>query len=559
MAASRSRLPMAERLRPARLDDVIGNPRARAELRSWAESWKGPRPPKRRAAILVGPPGVGKTSAALALATELGWSVVEMNASDARNADAIERIAGRAAGLRSFGADGSMAPTSRTLILLDEADCLTGRLGAEARPTRRAIAWPEFLHDRYSTVEALNGAWGLGLPKAPPAFESWADVPRVPIRQRWTALPAAQKDLADWRRSAEPPRDLTDRGGLGAIARLVQETRQPLVLTVNDDRTLFRYSPNFRSYGVRVRFEALSDAELRSQVVRIARRESILVDARAVEAIVARAHGDLRGALNDLDAIAPLPPGPAQVSVLGYRDRAADLAALTSESLSTPRFYRSVEVRDRTDATPEDLEPWIEENLPRCAPDALHLSQAATQLARADLLIGRARRWRVYGLWSSASELLTGGVGSALHERPVPSREPAFPQFLGEMGRSRAMRQTRDGLLVKLAGPAHLSRKKLREGVLSFYEALVDGIGHQGPRAAHARNTARLVVGGFDLTREEAACLAGVDPGSSIVTRFYSPLEPEPRRERKDSAAPTPEPTRRPRGQRSLGEFVEGR
>ena len=557
MSGTTSRLPMAERLRPVRLEDVIGNPRARAELRSWAEGWKGPRPPARRAAVLVGPPGVGKTSAALALARDLGWVVVEMNASDARNADAIEHVAGRAAGLRSFGADGTMDASSRTLILLDEADCLTGRLGSEARPTRAPVDWPAFLHDRYTTVEALNEAWGLGRASAPPAFESWGSVPRVPIRQRWTLLPAAQRDLREWRKATEAPKDLTDRGGLGAIARLVKETRQPLILTVNDDRTLYRYSPNFRTSAARIRFQPLSDAELKGHVVRIARHEGLLVDARAVEAIVARAHGDLRGALNDLDAIAPLPPGPAQVSVLGFRDRTADLAALTAEALSQPRYYRSVEVRDRTDSTPEDLAPWIEENLPRAAPDRPHLLAAYDRMGRADLLLGRARRWRVYGLWSSASELLTGGVGSALHDVPVHPREPAFPEFLGEMGRSKAARQVRESVLAKVAASAHLSKQKLREGGFSFYEELVQGISTPGPTGAHARNVARSLVASLELNEEETAYLAQTEPGSPAVARLLSPPEPEARR-----TPPKPGPSEptvaRARGQRSLGDFPEG-
>ncbi len=551
MAAQRSHLPLTERFRPARLEDLVGNSRARAELRSWGEGWKGRSPPQRRAAILVGPPGVGKTSSALALAGELGWSVVEMNASDARNAESIGRVAGRASMARSFGADGRMSADDRTLILLDEADCLTGRVGPQTRAGPSPAGFREFLHDRYATVASLNAAWGLGSAGMPPAFEAWESIPKFPGRQRWASLPASQADIADWRGSARKV-DLTDRGGLGAIAQIVKETRQPLVLTVNDDRTLLRYSPIFRTNALRVRFLPIADSEVRQLLTRIARHAGLSIDVRAIQAIVARVHGDLRAALNDLDAIWPLPPGPAQISVLGPRDVSTDIAELTGEALGMARFYRNVEIQSRIDATPDELEPWIEENLPRAAIDAEHRAAGFDELAYADLLLARARRHRVYGLWSSASEIMTGGVGLAVRDRPFRPVESAFPQFLGEMGRSKSARTLREAILGKLAPRAHLSREKLREGAIHFYE----GAFQRGISPAESdvgwRNLARAVIRDAELAPEEVAFLAGVEPDSPSVDRLYTAPESN---EGANGSTVLPPPGRSSASQHRLSEF----
>lgn len=121
--------PWTERYRPRALDDVVGNPTAVAEMRKWAASWEH-RIPDKRALILEGEPGVGKTTAAIALANDMGWALVEMNASDARNAKSIRDVAYRGATQQTFLGTGEYLRTTeggRKLLLLDEADNVFGR------------------------------------------------------------------------------------------------------------------------------------------------------------------------------------------------------------------------------------------------------------------------------------------------------------------------------------------------------------------------------------------------------------------------------------------------
>jgi replication factor C large subunit len=117
-----------EKYRPATLDKVVGNRSAVAELRRWAESWKATG--KKKAVILAGAPGIGKTSAALALAHDFGWGVVEMNASDTRNAASVKKVAFLGAVGETFTGEGEYVSSKegkRKLIILDEADNLFGR------------------------------------------------------------------------------------------------------------------------------------------------------------------------------------------------------------------------------------------------------------------------------------------------------------------------------------------------------------------------------------------------------------------------------------------------
>ena len=117
-----------EKYRPKSLSDVVGNPKAVSELRAWAESWdKGI--PKYRAVVLIGTPGIGKTTAAEALANDMGWGILEMNASDQRTEADIRNVALRGAMSNTFTDTGdflSVKEGERKLVVLDEADNLSG-------------------------------------------------------------------------------------------------------------------------------------------------------------------------------------------------------------------------------------------------------------------------------------------------------------------------------------------------------------------------------------------------------------------------------------------------
>ncbi|RLI38215.1 replication factor C large subunit [Candidatus Bathyarchaeota archaeon] len=105
--------------RPRTLAEVVGNEEAKAKLLSWAKAWKEGCVPEKKAAFLYGPPGTGKTVAVQALANDLGFELIETNASDFRTAEQIERLVGPAASA------GSLFGKPR-MILFDELDGITG-------------------------------------------------------------------------------------------------------------------------------------------------------------------------------------------------------------------------------------------------------------------------------------------------------------------------------------------------------------------------------------------------------------------------------------------------
>jgi replication factor C large subunit len=106
--------------RPRKLDEVVEQGHATKGMAKWAEEWKKGKP-KKPALLLYGPPGTGKSAAASALANELEWDLIELNASDKRTLKEIERIAGSAATTGTLTGSGG-----KRLIVLDEADNVHG-------------------------------------------------------------------------------------------------------------------------------------------------------------------------------------------------------------------------------------------------------------------------------------------------------------------------------------------------------------------------------------------------------------------------------------------------
>jgi replication factor C large subunit len=114
-----SELPWVEKYRPRSLKDVIGVDARKAEMLDFLKNF-----PKKRGAVLIGPPGVGKTTLAHAVAHDENYDIIEMNASDARSADDIKKRISET--MRSRSITDFLGMTKKKIILIDEVDGISG-------------------------------------------------------------------------------------------------------------------------------------------------------------------------------------------------------------------------------------------------------------------------------------------------------------------------------------------------------------------------------------------------------------------------------------------------
>ncbi|PSP96529.1 AAA family ATPase [Halobacteriales archaeon QS_5_70_17] len=412
-----------EKYRPSTLAEVRGNNTARDALREWAESWED----HREAVVLHGSPGVGKTSAAHALANDMGWPTIELNASDQRTKDAIERYAGGAAMNRS------LTGTGRQLVILDEADNVHGN---------------------------------------------------------------------------------ADRGGARAITSLVKEARQPVALIAND---YYEMSKGLRNACREIEFRDVSARSIVPVLRDICRKEGIEYDDGALDAIAEQNSGDLRGAVNDLQALAESTERLEREDVVtADRDRTEGVFQLLDAVLKEEDARGALEFSYDVDETPDDLINWIEDNVPKDY-EGPELADAYDRLSAADRWLGRVRATQNYSFWRYASDNMTAGVAAARSGSKGGWTRYGPPSYWSKLGRSRGTREKRDYVARKIAETNGTSVATARRRVLPFLAAMTH----------HCKNRELTVAmaARYDLDAEHVAFVTGSGEDTNKVQSVVEDAE----------------------------------
>jgi replication factor C large subunit len=364
-------LPWSEKHRPRKLDGLVGNHETIRTLKSWVESWIS-KIPSKRAALLVGPPGTGKTASVGALANDLDMELVEFNSSDKRNKDSIETLVWRAASQQTL--DGRPR-----LILLDEVDGLSGT---------------------------------------------------------------------------------SDRGGVGAILKVIKDAVHPIVMTANDPN-----SPRLKDL-MKVcqvfNFGLIESDDIEKVLKRILSENNVDVSSEALDGIIEGSGGDLRAAISDLESQVRSGLTSSMIEP-AFRDSKRGTEETLRHLFASADSKMARRVLSESELNHDSLVLWLEENLHLHLMTPKELDEGFEQLSLADITLGRIMRDQNWKLLAYVYDYLSIGVAMSRSETPfrrVKYSQPTWPLLVWQGNRKR---DKQSEILASLSMLTGVSKRRVRQ------------------------------------------------------------------------------------------------
>ncbi len=256
------------------------------------------------------------------------------------------------------------------------------------------------------------------------------------------------------------------------VAELLKETKNPIVLITSDFSS--KRLGTIKRVCEKVQMRRLTPQSIKKILEDICGREGISAGGGVLEKIAENAGGDVRSAINDLDAVSR---GKKKVSiedleVLGGRDRSTDIYNALNVILMKKDFKEAINSTRDLSEQPRDIMLWIDENMPRVYRNMEDVETAYGYLSKADMFLGRIIKRQYWGFLRYVIPLMSGGVNIS-KRGGVNFTMYKFPSQIIKMSQTKKERNTKKSIGSKLSPVLHVSGRVVEREYIPLLRTLL--------------------------------------------------------------------------------------
>lgn len=248
-----------------------------------------------------------------------------------------------------------------------------------------------------------------------------------------------------------------DRGGTRALNKIIKESKQPIVMMANDFYSKKLTTIKKNSHVIKM--SKIRSNSLNAFLKKVLKSEGIEADPELVKKLAKRSSGDIRSALNTLQAIVENGEELSEESLnaTSQKDNTATIFDTVTRVLKSKDPVKVKRTLFENNEEPSLVMEYIAENIPREYESRKEIKKAYDMISKADIFFGRTRATRNYGFWRYASDFMGTGVAMSKRETYKKFTKVQSPGSFSLMGRSRGKRALRDNIAAKMEEKMHVS------------------------------------------------------------------------------------------------------
>jgi replication factor C large subunit len=246
-----------------------------------------------------------------------------------------------------------------------------------------------------------------------------------------------------------------DRGGLSAIEELITKPKHLTILTCIDPWE-DKFS-KLRKKCIHLEFQTIKRDSITNHLKKICDQETIQFTDKDLQDIAKLSKGDLRAAINDLQAFSITKT--LNTEDKSERDKEEDLITCLRKILKSKKWSDTINIFDKTNEELNECLLWLDENLPKeYSPE--DLKKAYNCLSRADVFNGRIRKWQHWRFLVYINILITSGVALSKKETNTTTPEYTRTSRILKLWMANVRNAKKKSISEKIAEVTHTSKHR---------------------------------------------------------------------------------------------------